>query len=82
MPRSIELVEQLIFEGRLRVVFNPCLRWNVSNAVVEADAKENRIFRKRKAIGRIDGLVALTMAVGLALSRSDEREPEYQMYFL
>jgi len=82
MPRSIELIEQLIFEGRLRVVFNPCLRWNVSNAVVEADAKENRIFRKRKAIGRIDGLVALTMAVGLALNKSAEREPEYQMYFL
>lgn len=68
MPRSIELTEQLIFSGRLRVIFNPCLRWNVSSAVIEADAKNNRIFTKRKATGRIDGIVALAMAVGLLMA--------------
>lgn len=82
MCRSIELMEQLIFEGKLRVAFNPCLRWNVSSAVIETDPKNNRIFNKRKATGRIDGLVALTMAVGLAFGEVKEREPEYQMYFL
>ncbi|WP_429295379.1 terminase large subunit [Paraburkholderia atlantica] len=82
MCRSIELLEQVIFENRLRVAFNPCLRWNVSNAVTDADGKSNRVFNKRKAIGRIDGLVALTMAVGLALDIEREREPEYQMFFL
>ncbi|WP_322046056.1 terminase large subunit [Paraburkholderia sp. J67] len=81
MCRSIELVEQLIFDGKLRVAFNPCLRWNVSSAVTETDPKNNRVFNKRKATGRIDGLVALTMAVGLALSDVEEREPEYQMFF-
>ena len=83
MCRSIELIEQLIFDGKLRVVFNPCLRWNVSCAVIESDAKNNRMFRKRKQAGRrIDGIVALTMAVGLALDKTGAREPEYQMYFL
>jgi phage terminase large subunit-like protein len=82
MCRSIERIEQLIFENRLRVAFNPCLRWNVSSAVTESDAKNNRVFNKRKATGRIDGLVALVMAVGLALDGVHEREPEYQMFFL
>jgi phage terminase large subunit-like protein len=50
--------------------------------VTETDAKNNRIFNKRKATGRIDGLVALTMAVALLLEGKNEREPEYQMFFL
>jgi phage terminase large subunit-like protein len=82
MCRSIEMLEQLIFENRLHVAFNPCLRWNVASAVTESDAKNNRVFNKRKATGRIDGLVALVMAVGLALDGLQEREPEYQMFFL
>ncbi|WP_233866653.1 terminase large subunit [Paraburkholderia adhaesiva] len=83
MPRSIELIEQLIFDGKLRVLFNPCLHWNVSCAVIETDAKNNRMFKKRKENGRrIDGIVALTMAVGFALNKSTEREPEYQMFIL
>jgi phage terminase large subunit-like protein len=65
MPRSIELAEKLIGENKLSVAFNPCLRWNVASAVIEADAKNNRAFTKRKAKGRIDGAVALTMAIGL-----------------
>jgi phage terminase large subunit-like protein len=68
MPRSIELLEQLIFDGKLRVAFNPCLRWNVGSAVIETDPKNNRVFNKRKAIGRIDGIVALAMAVGLVMN--------------
>ncbi|MDR5757895.1 terminase TerL endonuclease subunit [Caballeronia sp. LZ035] len=82
MPRSIELMEQLVFDRKLRVAFNPCLRWNVTSAVTDTDPKNNRIFNKRKATGRIDGLVALTMAVALALAGETERQPEYQMFFL
>ena len=67
MCRSIELIEQLIFDGKLRVAFNPCLRWNVGSAVIETDPKNNRVFNKRKAIGRIDGIVALAMAIGLVM---------------
>lgn len=68
MPHSIELLEELVMKGRLRVKLNPCLRWNSASAVLEADPKNNRIFTKRKSKGRIDGLVALCMAIGLALN--------------
>lgn len=72
MPRSVELTERLILEGRLRVIFNPCLRWNSASAVLEADAKNNRIFTKRRSTGKIDGLVALVMAIGYAYAEDGD----------
>jgi phage terminase large subunit-like protein len=38
----------------------------VTNAKVEMDAAGNRKLSKRKSNGRIDPLVALTMALGVA----------------
>lgn len=64
MPRSIECLERLLMDRELKVLMNPCLRWNAASAVLDADQKDNRIFAKRKATGRIDGVVALAMAVG------------------
>ncbi|UAL42129.1 phage terminase small subunit P27 family [Shewanella inventionis] len=67
MPRSIELFEKLITDKEIRIKVNPCLRWNAASAVLEADAKDNRIFTKKKSTGRIDGVVAAAMSVGTAL---------------
>jgi len=66
MPRSIELLEKDIAEEAIQILPNPCLRWNAASAVLEADNKDNRIFAKKKATGRIDGVVALAMARGAA----------------
>lgn len=71
MCRSIEVTEKLVLDGKLRVKFNPCLRWNSASAVIESDAKSNRIFTKRKSTGRIDGMVALVMAIGLAFNETE-----------
>lgn len=78
MPHSIELLEGLINSRKLRIRYNPVLRWNAASAVLEADPKDNRIFNKKKATGRIDGVVAAAMAVGLALS--DEATPKASVY--
>jgi phage terminase large subunit-like protein len=64
MPHSIRMLEKAIAEGRLQVRINPVLRWCASNATVKADNQGNKIFDKMKATGRIDGVVALAMAVG------------------
>ncbi|HEY2023563.1 terminase TerL endonuclease subunit, partial [Paraburkholderia sp.] len=71
MPHSIELAERLILDGRLRVIFNPCLRWNTASAIIEADSKNNRIFTKRRSTGKIDALVALVMAIGYAFNDAE-----------
>jgi phage terminase large subunit-like protein len=70
MTHSIDLVEDLIATGKIQVLDNPCLTWTVASAVMEADAQENRCFSKRKRTGRIDGAVALAMAVGAAEQRT------------
>lgn len=66
MPNSVQEFENAIVETRLRVAINPALRWNVSSAVIREDpaGTDNHIFDKRRATGRIDGIVALAMGIG------------------
>lgn len=68
MPRSLELLEKLIAEGKLRVKRNPALAFAAASAVHISDAKANLIYDKKNSTGRIDGLVALAMAVGVAMA--------------
>lgn len=80
MPASLEALTHSILEAssvessgknwRLRAQPNPVLRWNVSSAVVRPDpaGTGGEVFTKLKSTGRIDGLVASAMAVGLALA--------------
>lgn len=66
MPRSIEVFEELLTNRAVKVLKNPALTFAAASAVQETDAKENRIFTKKRSRGRIDGIVAGTMAAGLA----------------
>lgn len=67
MPRSIGALEEMVLSGKLRVQYNPVLRWNSASAVLESDATGNKKWEKRKSTGRIDGIVALSMAIGAAV---------------
>lgn len=71
MPTSVQELENAITEGRLRVCYNPLLRWNAASTVIREDpaGTDNKIFDKRKSRARIDGVVALAMAVGAAAGR-------------
>lgn len=64
MAPAVDALEAMILNRLIRIHRNPVLTWNASSAVLENDAANNRKFTKRKANGRIDGIVALTMAVG------------------
>jgi len=80
MPRSLELLEDLLNKSQIEIAKNPVLKWNAANAVTETDAKENIILTKRQSKGRIDGLVALAMAIGLALQAGPAQMPDdYQL---
>lgn len=65
MGPAVDALESAILNGTLRHPRNPVLTWNVSNAVVEIDPAGARKLSKSKSVERIDGLQALTMAVGL-----------------
>lgn len=59
-------LEGLLLGRTLRHDANPVLRWMASNAAVKQDAAGNLKPDKSKSSERIDGVVALIMAIGLA----------------
>jgi phage terminase large subunit-like protein len=70
MSPALRDLESLILEAKLRHGGHPVLQMCASNCVVERDAAGNRKLSKKRSTGRIDGLVALTMAIGAAAMRT------------
>lgn len=52
------------------------LTWCAANAVFNEDPAGNRKIDKKKATGRVDGIVAALMATALTLGELAEPEPE------
>lgn len=60
-------LEALLEEGRIEHDGNPVLRWNAGNAVLKKGGEgEDCMPSKRRSPERIDGIVALLMALGTA----------------
>ncbi|MBQ6758727.1 MAG: hypothetical protein IJP42_06550 [Selenomonadaceae bacterium] len=68
-PPTKEL-ERLILEKKLAHNGHAALMWNFDNLVVETDAAGNIKPSKRKATEKIDGVVALIMALSRAVVHS------------
>lgn len=64
MSPALRELETMLLGKKLKHGNHPVLTMCAANAVVDKDAAENRKFTKAKATGRIDGMVALAMAVG------------------
>lgn len=82
MPGSVLALETLILEGRIRLRRSPVLISAAMSAAVEHDAFDNRWFSKRRAVNRIDALVALAMAVGAATAAPTETKSAYEEHGL
>jgi phage terminase large subunit-like protein len=63
---AVDMLEQMVEEEKLRHAGHPVLAMAATNARAELDAAGNRKLSKRRSTGRIDPLVALTMAIGVA----------------
>ena len=72
-------LEQAVLSRRLRHDGHPLLRWNVGNVAVETDAAGNLKPSKSKSHERIDGVVALIMAVDLLDRQQTVVQPSYSM---
>jgi len=77
MTPALDALEAELMNGTLRHGGNPALTMCAANAVVTMDPAGNRKLDKSKATGRIDGMVALAMAVGASSGfvTSDEWRP-------
>ena len=76
MAPALDELEDAVLTGTLRHGDNPLLNMCAINAVSVTDPANNRKLEKRKATGRIDGMVALTMAMGIK-SKAVEAVSEY-----
>lgn len=72
MSAPTKELERLILARRINHLHNPVLSWMADNVVLDIDAAENHKPNKKKSIERIDGVVALIMAVARADAGKEE----------
>lgn len=72
MTPALESLESLLLGGKIRHGANPVLDMCAENAIAVMDAANNRKLDKSAQTGRIDGMVALAMAVGKASTATVE----------
>jgi phage terminase large subunit-like protein len=82
MGPAWDTFEVALAESKLRHPDNPVLNWNASNAVIVQDPAGNKKLDKSKATGRIDGIVAATMSVGVLMSEKKPEKKDFQMFFV
>lgn len=68
MAPAVDEFESLLINNNLHHNNNPVMTWCAANAVTEEDPAGNKKLNKQKSTGRIDGMVAGVMAVGVSLS--------------
>jgi phage terminase large subunit-like protein len=82
MTPAIDVFEAELGNGNVCHGAHPVLTMCVANSVATRDAAGNRKLDKSKATGRIDGAVAMAMAMCAASAASEVPPPRYQMLFV
>ena len=82
MSPAMRELEGAIASGRFHHPDNPVLNWMASNVVAKSDAKDNIFPRKELPENKIDGIVALLMAIGRAMHGEDTGHAYQERGFL
>lgn len=64
MSPAINTFEELLIDKKIVIAKNPCLRWMAKNTVAITDDAGNVKYSKRKSRKKIDGIIAMIMAIG------------------
>jgi len=75
MSPAVDVLEVTVAQQKLNHAGNPVMRMCAANAVVTVDPAGARKLDKGKASGRIDGIVALAMALKTAQAHEEEGLP-------
>lgn len=78
MSPALRDMESLLLSGRLAHGGHPVLTMCAANAVVRRDPAGNRKLDKARSRGRIDGMIALAMAVSVAGTATASKTLSYQ----
>lgn len=82
MSPALDAVEAEFLNARVNHGMHPVLTMCAQGAVVSADPAGNRKLDKSKATSRIDGMVSLAMAFGIAAKNIEEPAPNYEVLFI
>lgn len=77
MSAPTKELEKLLLGKKIRHGGNPVARWMASNVAVRQDPAGNLKPDKERSAEKIDGIVALVMALGRAITRPDSGESIY-----
>jgi phage terminase large subunit-like protein len=77
MAPAVDQLETLLLNEQVAHGGHPVLTMCMANARIERDAAGNRKLNKAKATGRIDGAVALAMAIAAAMTNNDEDDGDF-----
>lgn len=80
MSPALRDAEAVLLSGKVRHAGHPVLTMCAANAVVTTDPAGNRKLNKAKSSTRIDGMVALAMAFGVAPNQAEA--PSYDMLII
>lgn len=77
MGPALRELESSLLNRKIRHGNHPVLTMCAQNATIAQDAAENRKFVKTKSSGRIDGMVALAMAISVAASETKDLDRSF-----
>jgi phage terminase large subunit-like protein len=77
MNEPMKMVMRLVREKKLRHGAHPILRWNANNISVKPNPSEDVRPDKEHSADKIDGIVAMIMAVGQAASAPKPKKSPY-----
>jgi len=79
MSAPTKQIETLVLQEKLNHGNNPVLTWMMSNVAIKRDPVDNLKIDKSKSSEKVDGMVALAMAIGVKLlSKKEEETNPYQ----
>lgn len=67
-------IEELVINGKLKHENNPCMAWMIGNVTILRDTNDNMKIDKKKSIAKVDGPVALAIALGTYITKNPEDE--------
>lgn len=68
----MKFLEKLVIDGNIAFQWDPVLAWMFGNVVARLDAKDNIFPRKERPEAKIDGVVALIMALARSIAERDD----------
>jgi len=75
----MQALERAYTDGKLSHGGDPVMLWQAANIVARKDVNSNMAPHKERSADKIDGMVSLLMALGMALANPAKKE--FQMFF-